>query len=44
MAIKVQPALSLTLKPKRDRRAAYRFTASGRLSGFLADRSIVPAW
>ncbi len=39
IAVRVSPALSLTLKPKRDRRAAYRFKASGRLGGFLADRS-----
>ena len=40
MSTKLRPALSLALKPKRDRRAAYRFTASGALSGFLADRTI----
>jgi Regulator of chromosome condensation (RCC1) repeat len=38
-ATRIRPALSLALKPKRDRRAAYRFTASGALTGFLADRT-----
>jgi alpha-tubulin suppressor-like RCC1 family protein len=38
-ATRIRPALSLALKPKRDRRAAYRFTASGALAGFLADRT-----
>jgi len=38
-ATKARPTLSLALKPKRDRRAAYRFAASGALTGFLADRA-----
>ena len=37
VATKLRPALSLALKPKRDRGAPYRFTAKGKLSGFLAD-------
>jgi alpha-tubulin suppressor-like RCC1 family protein len=37
VATKVRPALSLGVKPKRDRGAPFRFTAKGKLSGFLAD-------
>ena len=40
LAIKLQPVLSMTLKPKRDRKTPYRLAASGRLTGFLSDRSI----
>jgi hypothetical protein len=37
LATRVQPALSLALKAKRDRRWPYRLRAAGRLTGFLAD-------
>jgi alpha-tubulin suppressor-like RCC1 family protein len=37
VARKVRPALSLRVKPKRDLGAPFRFTAKGKLSGFLAD-------
>ena len=37
VATKLRPALSLALKPKRDRGAPFRFKAKGKLAGFLAD-------
>jgi alpha-tubulin suppressor-like RCC1 family protein len=37
VARKVRPTLSLQVKPKRDLVALFRFTAKGKLSGFLAD-------
>ncbi len=37
VATRVQPALSLALKAKRDRRWPYRFRAAGKLTGFPAD-------
>jgi alpha-tubulin suppressor-like RCC1 family protein len=35
----VLPTLTLTLKPKRDRKAPFRFGTSGALGGFLVDAS-----
>jgi hypothetical protein len=37
VARKVRPALSLQVKPKRDRAAPYRLRAAGKLTGFLVD-------
>jgi alpha-tubulin suppressor-like RCC1 family protein len=37
VARKVRPALSLGVKPKRDRAAPYRLRAAGKLTGFLVD-------
>jgi alpha-tubulin suppressor-like RCC1 family protein len=39
LATKVRPALSFALRPTRDGSAPYTLHASGRLSGFLADRA-----
>ena len=39
VATRIQPALSLALKAKRDRRWPYRLRAAGTLTGFLADRA-----